>query len=290
MTAVNGMAAPPLTINLNGRLMDFAVPKVMGIVNVTPDSFYDGSRTLDRELVAERVRDMVSAGVDIIDVGGCSTRPGGEQPGEDEEMRRLAIALDTIGEIAPGIPVSVDTWRSGVARRCVEGWGVEIINDVSGGTLDPGMWETVADLRAAYVLMHMRGTPETMQGMTAYGDVTAEVLEELARSIYRLRLIGVCDIIVDPGFGFAKTTEQNFRLLDDLGVFRETGCPVLAGMSRKSMIWRTLGASPGDSLAGTVAVNTIALERGADIIRVHDVREGVAAVRITQALKQSRNT
>ncbi|MBD5298530.1 MAG: dihydropteroate synthase [Bacteroides sp.] len=261
-----------MTLNIRGRLLDLSTPKVMGIVNVTPDSFYSGSRTAGRAEVRERILRLREEGADMLDFGGYSTRPGADPVTEDEEYSRLAIGLEAVKELWPEVPVSVDTFRASVARRCVEEWGADIINDVGGGTLDPEMWPTVAELRVAYVLMHMRGTPATMNTLTDYNDVTADVITDLSRKVYELRGLGVCDIIIDPGFGFAKTVDQNFRMLDELDEFCKMGMPVLAGLSRKSMIWRTLGITPEESLEGTIGLNAIALDRGASILRVHDVR------------------
>ena len=267
-----------LTLNIRGRLLDLSTPKVMGIVNVTPDSFYSGSRTYSGSQAAtrEEIRRVIERhreeGADILDFGGYSTRPGAADVTADEEYSRLATALEIVKEMWPEVPVSIDTFRASVARKCVQDWGADIINDVGGGTLDPDMWATVAELRVAYVLMHMRGTPATMQTLTDYADVTAEVISDLSRKVYELRRLGVCDIIIDPGFGFAKTVEQNFKMLDELNEFCRMGMPVLAGLSRKSMIWRTLGVTPEESLEGTVGLNAIALDRGANILRVHDVK------------------
>lgn len=274
-----------MTINIRGELMDFDVPKVMGIINVTPDSFYSGSRTQDSFEIRGRVEQIVSEGVDIIDLGGYSSRPGADEVSPQEEYDRLARGLEIVKDVAPDVPVSVDTFRASVARRCVEEWNVDIINDIGGGTLDPEIWQTVADLRVAYVLMHMRGTPSTMQQLTDYDDVTADVITDLAKKAYELRGLGVNDIIIDPGFGFAKTVAQNFKMLDELGEFCKMGMPVLAGMSRKTMIWKTLGITPADSLEGTVALGAIALDRGADILRVHDVKAAVETVKLMRALK-----
>lgn len=269
-----------LTLNIRGRLLDLSTPKVMGIVNVTPDSFYASGRTPDPENLELRIRQLRNEGADIVDVGGCSTRPGASEVNEEEEYRRIAPALELLKKIWPEVPVSVDTYRATVARRCVEDWGVDIINDIGGGTLDPDMWNTVAELRVAYILTHMRGTPSTMQEHTSYEDVTAEVLTDLSRKVYVLRDLGVNDIIIDPGFGFAKTVRQNFRLLDELGEFCKMGLPVLAGLSRKSMIWKTLGVSPEESLEGTVALNAIALREGASLLRVHDVKAAKEVVKL----------
>lgn len=282
------MLREDLTINIKGRLITFETPKVMGIVNVTPDSFYSGSRTLGRDEIRERVRTLVAEGADILDLGGYSSRPGAGDVSPEEEYSRLATGLEVVKDVAPDVPVSIDTFRASVARRCVEEWGADIINDISGGTLDPDMWHTVADLRVAYVLMHTRGTPATMQSLTDYADVTAEVITDLAKKVYELRGLGVNDIIIDPGFGFAKTVEQNFRLLDELGEFCKMGMPVLAGLSRKTMIWKTLGITPEESLDGTIALDAIALDRGADIVRVHDVAPAVATARLVGAMRKGR--
>lgn len=273
-----------LTINIKGRLMDFRIPKVMGIINVTPDSFYSGSRTPGDSEILGRVLQLKEEGADILDLGGYSSRPGAEDVSAEEEYSRLARGLEIVRREWEDVPVSIDTFRASVARRCVEEWGVDIINDISGGTLDPAMWETVADLRVAYVLMHMRGTPATMQELTDYADVTAEVITDLSRKVYELRGLGVNDIIIDPGFGFAKTASQNFRLLNELGEFCRMGMPVLAGLSRKSMIWRTLGITPEESYEGTVALDAIAVDRGADILRVHDVRAARQTVELLSRL------
>lgn len=274
-------------LNIGGRLVRFSRPQVMGILNATPDSFYKGSRCGGAASAEERARVMLGEGADMIDVGGCSTRPGAPDVSSDEEYRRLAEALEGVRKAAPDIIVSVDTWRASVARKCVEEWGVQIINDVSGGTLDPEMFATVADLKVPYVLMHMRGTPAEMQLMTDYSDVTAEVVEWLARHLAELRQLGVADVIVDPGFGFAKTVEQNFRLLGELEAFRQLDAPLLAGISRKSMIWKTLQCSPEESLNGTTVLNTIALQKGVQILRVHDAKAAAEAVRLTQLMKEA---
>jgi len=273
-----------VSVNVGGRLMSFDVPKVMGIVNVTPDSFYAGSRFPGGNGVADRVEAMRDEGADMIDIGGFSSRPGAGEVSAEEEYSRLATGLEAVRRVWPEAVVSVDTFRAEVARRCVEDWDVQIINDISGGDLDPEMWDTVAALRVAYVLMHMRGNPQTMGKLTGYGDVTAEVLSDLAFKAASLRAKGVADIIIDPGFGFAKTVEQNYRLLSDLREFRLAGGPVLAGVSRKTMIWKPLGITPAEAGNGTTVLNTIALLNGADILRVHDVRPAVEAVRLTGML------
>lgn len=278
-----------LTMNIKGKLVAFDTPKVAGIVNVTPDSFYSGSRSRSAADVRRRVEEMLEAGAAIIDIGGYSSRPGAPEVSADEEYSRLACGLEAVREVAPDVPVSVDTFRASVARRCVEEWDADIINDISGGTLDPEMWPIVAELRVPYVLMHMRGNPETMQTLTDYDDVTAEVITGLSRKVYELRGIGVNDIIIDPGFGFAKTAEQNFRLLGELREFKKIGLPLLVGVSRKSMICNTLGCSPEESLYGTAAAQTVALCNGADIIRTHDVKAAVDAVKIVCRLRDAQD-
>lgn len=273
------------TINIRGRLLGLERPLVMGIVNVTPDSFYAGSRT-DASSVADRVGRMLADGADMIDLGGYSTRPGAADVSADEELARLAPALTRLRDAFPDLVISVDTYRASVARECVA-LGADIINDISGGDLDPAMTGTVAELRVPYILMHTRGTPATMQSMTDYDDVAADVLRDLAFKTDRMRQAGVCDIIVDPGFGFAKTVDQNYELLASLAAFRDLGCPILAGISRKTMIWKELGITPDDSLNGTTAVNMLALLNGADILRVHDVRQARETVAIFEAYRRN---
>lgn len=274
------------TLRCGGTILTLDRPLVMGIVNATPDSFYEGSRTPAAEDLHRRVEHLLCSGADILDIGGYSTRPGAAEVDSDEEWRRLDMALRTVREVSRDAVISVDTFRAEIARRCVEIHGAAIINDISGGDMDSAMYPAVAELGVAYVLMHTRGTPATMQSLTDYGDVTAEVLSDLAFKADRLRDMGVADVILDPGFGFAKTVEQNFRLLAELEVFAATGMPVLAGLSRKSMIWRSLGITPAESLPGTVALNMAALERGASILRVHDVAEAVQTVSLYMQLRK----
>ena len=276
----------PYSLNLRGRLVTLERPWVMGIVNITPDSFYRGSRVTDEQTLIERVSQMLDEGADVLDLGACSTRPGSEQVSAQGEMERLQWALDIVRRLAPNVILSVDTYRADVARRCVEEWGVDIINDISGGTLDAAMFETVAQLRVPYVLMHMRGTPDTMSSLTDYDDVTADVLQWMARRIDELRQMGVADVIADPGFGFAKTMEQNYEMLARLEAFHALDAPLLVGVSRKRMIYTPLGCMADEALNGTTIVNTMALERGAHILRVHDVRAAVEAVKLTALLRQ----
>lgn len=265
-----------LTINIRGRLLDFRRPWIMGILNVTSDSFYAGCRAEDELSITERVRAIRSEGADCIDIGACSTRPGSEPVDEATEVERLLCAISITRKEWPEAVVSVDTFRASVARKCVEA-GADIINDISGGSLDPDMFDTVAELKVPYILMHMRGTPATMSEHTEYTDVVADVITELAYRIRALRERGVCDIIVDPGFGFAKDAGQNFRLMGSLDDICRIGLPVLVGISRKSMIWRPLGITPAEALPGTIALNTFALLHGASILRVHDVAVAVHA-------------
>ncbi len=271
----------PFSLNIRGRLFEYDKPAVMGIVNVTPDSFFAGSRSSTIPEIAKRVEEMITAGADMLDLGAYSSRPGASDVSEEEECRRIALGMKVIRDISPDIPVSVDTFRAGVAREAVVNLGADIVNDISGGDLDQEMWATVADLNAPYILMHMRGNPSTMQALTEYHDVTADVISDLSEKLRRLRLMGVSDIIIDPGFGFSKTTEQNFEMMRNLQLFKSSlGAPVLVGVSRKSMITKSLGITPMDALPGTIALDTIALTRGASILRVHDVSEAVAAVRM----------
>ena len=274
------------SLNLHGRLVTIDRPWVMGIINVTPDSFYSGSRVNDERSLIERVRQMLDEGADVLDVGACSTRPGSEQVDARQEMERLQWALGVMRREAPDAIISVDTYRADVARRCVEEWGADIINDISGGLIDEAMFATVAELQVPYVLMHMRGTPETMASLTHYDNVAADVLEWMARRIDELRQLGVADVIADPGFGFAKTQEQNYELLARLEAFHALNAPLLVGVSRKRMIYTPLGCTADEALNGTTVINTIALQQGAHILRVHDVKAAVEAVRLTTLLRQ----
>ena len=277
----------PYSMNLRGRLVEIDRPWVMGIVNVTPDSFYSGSRATDELTLVGRVRQLIAEGADVLDIGACSTRPGSQSVDAQAEMDRLQWALGIIRREAPGVILSVDTYRADVARRCVEDWGVDIINDISGGTLDDMMFKTVAQLHVPYVLMHMRGTPDTMSSLTDYDNVTADVLEWMARRIDDMRQMGVADIIADPGFGFAKTVEQNYELLARLEAFHALNAPLLVGVSRKRMIYTPLDCTADGALNGTTIVNTLALERGAHILRVHDVRAAVEAVKLVSLMRES---
>lgn len=265
------MTMLPFTLKLRGRIVGFDRPQIMGIVNVTPDSFYAGSRTDDSVSVAHRVEKMIEDGADWIDIGAYSSRPGALEVTAEEEIRRLRVGMEALRKVDSDIFVSVDTFRAEVARIAVTELGADMINDISGGSLDPGMFAVVAETGVPYVLMHMRGTPSSMQTMTDYADVTADVVADLRVKLSRLRAMGVADVVIDPGFGFAKTLEQNYTLMRELDMFGLLDCPLLVGVSRKSMIYRLTGKTPEESLCGTVALNALALERGAAFLRVHDV-------------------
>lgn len=268
------------SLNIKGELREYTRPQVMGIVNVTPDSFFEGSRTMSENDIARRIEKHIAAGADFIDMGAYSSRPGADDVSPEEETERLKTGMRILRAIDRSIPVSIDTFRADVARAAIEEFGADIVNDISGGDLDGKMFETVAELGVPYILMHMRGTPSTMQSLTDYNDVTADVVADLSRKLRTLHLLGVADVIVDPGFGFSKTTEQNFEMMRNLEAFDALGCPVLVGVSRKSMITRTLGIPSDEALAGTVALDTIALMKGADFLRVHDVLEAVQTVKL----------
>ena len=277
------MSSTALQINLNNKLIDLSTPIVMGILNTTPDSFFKGSRFVSEKGILKCVEKIVSEGGRLIDIGGYSTRPQAETVTDDEEIRRVSEALEIILKRFPDVLISVDTFRSTVAREVVRNYKVAMINDIGGGTLDPLMFETIADLKVAYVLMHTRGTPQTMQSKTEYDDMVADVFRFLEKRIAQLRLFGVNDIIIDPGFGFAKTSDQNFELLKKLSYFRELNVPLLAGLSRKSMIYKLLSTDAEGALNGTTAANMLALMGGASILRVHDVKEAFQAIEIYKA-------
>lgn len=276
-----------LSINIKGKLHYFHNPWVMGIVNVTPDSFYADSRTFDSQSIYNRIANLIEQGADAIDIGGYSSRPGAADVSAQEEYSRLASALEIIRKHFPGTIVSIDTFRADVARKCVSDWQADIINDISGGIADPEMWNTVAELKVPYILMHMRGTPKTMQSLCDYSDVTADVIKDLAAKIDKMRQLGIADIIIDPGFGFAKTLEQNYTLMSELQEFKRLDMPLLVGISHKSMIYKALDIKPENALNGTTVLNTIALAKGADILRVHDVKEAKEAVKITKLINEN---
>ena len=274
-------------INVKGSLLDLSQPRVMGILNVTPDSFYAGSRTQTEAEIVRRVKQIVSEGAAIIDIGAYSSRPNADNVSAREEMERLRMGLKILFEIQPDAVVSVDTFRADVARMCVEEYGVAIINDIAAGEMDANMFHTVAALNVPYIMMHMQGTPQSMQQHPHYDNLLKEVFLYFARKVQQLRDLGVKDIILDPGFGFGKTMEHNYELLSHLEEFRIFELPLLVGVSRKSMIYRLLDITPQEALNGTTVLDTICLLKGADILRVHDVKEAVETVRIVQAMRNN---
>lgn len=274
------------TLNLRGKLYSLCEPKIMGILNVTPDSFYAESRTSNEEHIAARVQQLMDDGADMIDIGGYSSRSGADDVSPEEEMNRLRRGLRVVRRLYPEVPISVDTFRADVARMCVEEEGADIINDISGGMMDRQMFRTVARLGVPYILMHMQGTPDTMQQAPHYDNLRREVMLYFAERIDRLCQMGAKDIIVDPGFGFGKTLEHNYELFHHLDDFNLFNLPLLVGISRKSMIYKLLDGTPQTSLNGTTVLNTIALMKGAHILRVHDVKEAVEAKRIVMKMKE----
>jgi len=282
------LKAKPRYINLRGRLLDLFRPRVMGIINVTPDSFYSGSRFTVEEALIRAASEMITDGADIIDIGGYSSRPGAEDTSEEEERKRVTKAVRLLRKEFPEAIISVDTFRAAIAEEAVENCGADMINDISGGEADGRMFETAGRLNVPYVIMHMKGNPRTMQLDPVYENVVAEILSWFGKRIYRLHSSGVRDVIIDPGFGFGKTIEHNFEILDNLSDFSIAGLPLMVGLSRKSMIWRTLGITPEESLAGSTVLNTVALLKGADILRVHDVKEAVQAIRLTEPLRKEK--
>lgn len=277
------------SINIHGHIHYIDYPWIMGILNVTPDSFYSGSRCDSEDKIIKRIHQIVDEGAEIIDIGGYSSRPFAEDISDEEEFSRLSLGLRLIRQEVPNAIISVDTFRSGVARKCVDEYGVEIINDISGGTLDNKMFDTVASLKVAYILMHMRGTPHTMTTLTDYNNVIVDIIKDLAYKKSLLREAGVNDIIIDPGFGFSKTIDQNFALLANLKEFQVFDLPVLVGISRKSMIYKSLDITPEDSLNGTTVLNTLALTHGAQILRVHDVKAAKEAVKLVGLTTKNTN-
>ena len=275
----------PLYINVNGRLMDLSEPQVMGILNVTPDSFYAGSRSETEKDITRRLHQIIDEGASIIDIGGYSSRPNAEHISMDEEMNRLRNGLEIIRKHSPNAIVSVDTFRADVAKMCVEEFGVAIINDISAGQMDKEMFSTIARLGVPYIIMHMKGTPQDMQVSPQYDHFLKEIFYYFSEKVQELRDLGVKDIIIDPGFGFGKTLEHNYELMSHLEEFSLFELPLLVGVSRKSMIYKLLGTTPEEALNGSTALHTIALLKGANILRVHDVREAVETTKIVQKTK-----
>lgn len=277
------------TLNIHGKLIDLREPQVMGIVNVTPDSFYSGSRISGLDPLHKRIDEIIIQGGSMVDIGAYSSRRDADNISPEEEASRLRPALKFIRENYPDLVISVDTFRADIAKMCVEEYGVSIINDISGGEIDKDMFKTVARLGVPYILMHMKGTPKTMQQHCQYEDIAADVMDYFIKKIGHLRELGVKDIIIDPGYGFAKTLEQNYQLMSQQDkVCDPLDLPVLVGISRKSMIYKLLGTTPQESLNGTTVLNTYALLKGANILRVHDVKEAVEAVQIVNMLKKGQ--
>jgi dihydropteroate synthase len=278
-----------MTILCKDRLLDLSRPVIMGILNLTPDSFFDGGRYKDDDSILQQTEKMLQEGATILDIGGASSRPGAEEVSETEELNRVMPAIEAILRLFPETILSVDTWRAKVAREAIA-TGAHIVNDISGGRLDPDMFTTAGEMQAPYVLMHMQGTPQTMQQNPHYDDVVTEVLDYFIHQTALLRAAGVKDIILDPGFGFGKTVEHNYTLLKNLKVFENVlELPVLAGISRKSMICKPLGIRPEQALNGTTALHMVALQQGARILRVHDVREAWEVIRLWQELQNCNN-
>ena len=274
----------PIYINVKGQLLDLSIPQVMGILNVTPDSFYAGSRMQTEEDIAARARQIIDEGAAIIDIGAYSSRPNAEHISAEEEMNRLRTGLEILNRNHPEAIISVDTFRADVAAQCVNEYGVAIINDIAAGEMDSEMFETVARLGVPYIMMHMQGTPQSMQAEPHYDNLLKEIFMYFAKKIQQLRDLGVKDIVLDPGFGFGKTLEHNYELMAHLEEFKVFELPLLVGISRKSMIYRLFGSTPQEALNGTTVLDTIALMKGADIIRVHDVREAVEAVKMVEKI------
>ena len=271
------------TINCNGSLIDLSIPKVMGIINVTPDSFYDGGKTTATQAILQQAEKMLAEGATFLDIGGYSSRPKATNISEAEEINRVIPAIECILQEFPKALISIDTFRSRVAKKAIEA-GACLVNDISGGTLDADMYNTVAKLKAPYILMHMRGTPQTMTQKTEYADITLEVIRYFSKKKALAQKAGINDIIIDPGFGFAKKREQSFELLQKMELLQQLEVPILAGVSRKSMIYKTLDGSAREALNGTTVLNTLALQKGASILRVHDVKEAIECIKLTQML------
>lgn len=277
------MTGHPIYINIKGELVDFSTPQVMGILNVTPDSFYENSRKQTEKEIVDRVQQIINEGGQIVDIGAQSTRPNSENVSSEDELKRLSFALEVINREFSDLVISVDTYYAGVARSVVDNYGVSIINDISGG-YDKEMFKTVANLSVPYILMHIQGTPKTMHQEIGYKNFLQDILYFFSDRIRHLRELGVADVIVDPGFGFSKTLEVNYELMKNLEKFEIFDCPLLVGISRKRMIYEFLETDAVHAMNGTSILNTYALTKGANILRVHDVKEAVEAVKIMQCL------
>ena len=283
----NNLLSKPKFLNCNGQLMNLSVPKIMGILNVTPDSFYDGNRYFSEKEIRKHIETMIDDGADIIDIGAVSSRPNAEILNEAQEWERLQKVLPLIKTYLPQVCFSLDSFRAAIAKRAVEEYGIGIINDISAGNMDKTIFKTVAALGVPYIMMHMQGTPQTMQKNPHYKDVTQDIIRFFAQKVAELKLLGINDIIIDPGFGFGKTLDHNYQLMAELSDFKIFELPLLVGISRKSMIFRLLNITPEESLSGTIALNTVALLNGANILRVHDVKEAVQVVEVVAKIKTS---
>ncbi len=277
-----------LTINCKGELYDLSQPKVMGILNITPDSFFDGGKYNTEEMILNQVIMMMNDGCDILDIGAYSSRPGADNVPEDVELKRLEAALKVIRFHFPDILISVDTFRSEVAKKLVKDYQVDIINDISAGEMDEKMFETIADLNVPYIMMHMQGTPQNMQQNPEYKNVVKDIMTYFSKKLEKIKLLGINDVILDPGFGFGKTIDHNYQLLKYLDDFKIFELPLLVGVSRKSMIQKLLDITPEDALNGTTVLNTFALLGGANIIRVHDVKEAKETIKLTEKFLNSK--
>jgi len=289
MADKNTVFQQKLTLNVRGTLMDLSKPKIMGVLNLTPDSFYDGGRNNSLADALKKTEQLLSEGADILDLGAYSSRPGAEHITEEAEFERMIPVIRAIAKEFPKALLSIDTFRSGIAKAAV-GEGADMVNDISAGAMDPAMFRAIAELKVPYILMHMKGTPQTMSTQTNYTNLIVEVAQYFAEKIQVLKELGVRDMIIDPGFGFAKTLEQNYELLGKLEHLKITGHPVLAGLSRKSMIYKLLETDAEHALNGTTAANTIALLNGANILRVHDVLAAKEAVKIVEQVASSIKT
>lgn len=288
MTAKDTFFQVKKTLNVGGKIIDLSLPKVMGIINITPDSFFSGSRKQSENEILQQAEKMLAEGADFLDLGAYSSRPGATDISIEEEERRLLPAIKSIRVNFPEALISVDTFRAAIAEKAIEN-GAHIINDISGGSLDDNMFETVGKLQVPYILMHMKGNPQTMKNLHQYDDIIQEISYYFSEKIAQLKAFGAKDVILDLGFGFAKNIAQNYFLLNHLAAFRMFGLPVLAGLSRKSMIWKSLNISPEEALNGTSVLNTIALQNGASILRVHDVKEAKECIKILEFLNGSAN-
>lgn len=275
-----------MTINLNGNLMDLSTPKIMGILNVTPDSFYDGGMFDSNKKILDHVEKMLTDGADIIDVGGYSSRPGAKEVKLKDEIKRVVPTIELIKKEFNETTISVDTFRSEVALQAVNS-GASIINDISGGDLDPNMFNCVAELNVPYIIMHMQGNPKNMQNNPLYENIIVEIIENLSKKVFKATEAGVIDVIIDPGFGFGKTIEHNYKILSELSFFKELDCPILVGLSRKSMIYSVLEEKPENVLNGTTCLNTVSILNGANILRVHDVKEAKEVIKLTNFLNKN---